>query len=117
MAYGNLCMRCGLEEEDHIANLVLEPRKNFPWFWKRKKGYKLSCVACCETNLPIQYVQEVKKTSYVRPTHNSGYVSPALCAEEERAQAECEAVLRRYHNWGVLYTLNNGRKVWAELRG
>jgi hypothetical protein len=109
MAYGNLCVRCGNEEENHIHNIINDPlTSENEWFYKQVAGYQLSCIECLETKWSLDYQDRVRGTHFDRGQFSSGYVSPRPEEESRLRQEDAERRLNAYRSWCAIVRLGDG---------
>ena len=90
MAYGNRCVRCGYEEEEHNPNLVNEPGDGHEWFEQPREGFALSILDCMETEHPLEYQERTKEYELrlEQDEYHIGYMSPNPEVEYSRYQEE-----------------------------
>lgn len=91
MAYKNVCVRCGYEEQDHRPNLVNEPAGSEPpWFEKVRPGFTFDILKCMETPHDSGYTSKLDTLElyWGQIDYNHGYQSPDPELETKHYDAE-----------------------------
>lgn len=108
MANGNLCVRCGHEQEVHDTNLVLETEEYLDALQANEilPPYEMSLLTCSDTKRPNHYTKLLEENFWYLGI-GAGYISPYPEAES----------IARIQYLATFTLLDKGETLFFQLGG